>query len=68
MLPRTAIFILSGLAVLFLVHVVGYASGVPPPTRAHQAMADALAQSRFMAPPPHLKKIVVFGDSLSDDG
>ncbi|KAL8277862.1 hypothetical protein RQP46_009681 [Phenoliferia psychrophenolica] len=67
MLPRAVTIVLAGVTAFVGLHVIGYASGVEPPTRAHQALANAITQSHWVAP-PNLKKVVVFGDSLSDDG
>lgn len=65
--PRAIVFTLSGISLFILIHVVGYAAGVDPPTRVHRTVADAVSRSHFIAP-PNLQKVVAFGDSLTDDG
>ncbi|KAK4701100.1 hypothetical protein P7C70_g5138, partial [Phenoliferia sp. Uapishka_3] len=64
---RPVIFALIGTSIFLFIHIVGYASGIEPPTRAHRAISDAITQSHFLAP-PRIQKVVAFGDSLTDDG
>ncbi|KAM0748151.1 lipolytic enzyme, G-D-S-L family [Meredithblackwellia eburnea MCA 4105] len=67
MFSRPLTIVIWGIIAFILLHIVGWFSGVEPPTQTHDKIAQAIAHNQYLFP-ANLERVVVFGDSLSDDG